>query len=101
MGVKVPRLPLVGGLGLTRRRMVAGGAILAIVAGLVVWAAWPDSPTWRTETRALTARTGPDGATPVTLDTTFYLPRAASAANQVPAVLLAHGFGGTKDSVRE
>jgi ABC-2 type transport system ATP-binding protein len=108
MGVK-PRLPLAGGLGLpvtgglgpTRRRMVAGAAVLAVLAGLVVWAAWPDSPTWRTEARTVTVRTGPDGATPVALDTTFYLPHAASASHQVPAVLLAHGFGGTKDSVRE
>src|SRR5436305_8466893 len=47
----------------------------------------------------LAVLTGPDGATPVSLDTTFYLPRSASAAHPVPAVLLAHGFGGTKESV--
>ena len=48
----------------------------------------------------LTVRSGPGGDEPVDLDTTFYLPRAASADRKVPAVLLAHGFGGTKDSVR-
>jgi ABC-2 type transport system ATP-binding protein len=93
MRMRVPRL--------TRRRIIGGGAALAVVAGLVVWAAWPASPTWRTDARMVTVQSGPAGATPVALDTTFYLPDAASAAHRVPAVLLAHGFGGTKDSVRE
>src|SRR4029450_1579588 len=41
----------------------------------------------------------PPGAGRVTLDTTFSLPKAADAAHPVPAILLAHGFGGTKRSV--
>ncbi len=88
-------------LRLNRRRMIAAAAVLAVVAGLVTWAAWPATKDWRTETRPIAVRSGPGGGTPVTLDTTFYLPRAASAAHPVPAVLLAHGFGGTKESVRE
>ncbi len=47
----------------------------------------------------LTVQTGPDGHTPVTLDTRYYRPRSADAGHRVPAVLLAHGFGGTKLSV--
>jgi ABC-2 type transport system ATP-binding protein len=47
----------------------------------------------------ITVLTGPDDATPVALDTTYYRPTSASAAHSAPAVLLAHGFGGTKDSV--
>ena len=47
----------------------------------------------------LTVQTGPGGAVPVTLDTTYYEPSGASAAHPATAVLLAHGFGGTKDSV--
>ncbi|MEE3918728.1 alpha/beta hydrolase [Micromonospora sp. BRA006-A] len=43
---------------------------------------------------------GPSGGEPVDLDTTLYLPAGASSSKRVPAVLLAHGFGGTKDSVR-
>ena len=39
-------------------------------------------------------RTGPDDATEVTLDTTLYLPK--NERDKVPAILLAHGFGGTK-----
>src|SRR5690606_14385309 len=40
-----------------------------------------------------------DDGTPVHLETTLYLPDGASAADPVPAVLLAHGYGGTRDTV--
>src|SRR5439155_14873637 len=83
----------------TRRRMLAGGAVLALIAGAVAWALWPSSPSYDVEARTITVRTGPSGDTRVALDTTYYRPRAASAAHPVPAVLLAHGFGGTKNSV--
>jgi ABC-2 type transport system ATP-binding protein len=39
------------------------------------------------------------GADAVELDTRLYLPAAATADDPAPAVLLAHGFGGSKDSV--
>ena len=80
--------------------MVAGSIALAVLVALVGWAAWPSPAAYTTISQMLTVRTGPDGTTPVALDTTYYRPRAASAAHPAPAVLLAHGFGGTKDSVR-
>jgi ABC-2 type transport system ATP-binding protein len=83
----------------TRQRALTAGVVLALVAGLVAWAAWPNPPSYTATARMITVRTGPDGTTPVALDTTYYQPDAASAAHPVPAVLLAHGFGGTKDSV--
>ena len=61
----------------------------------------PSSVTYSTRRRCSPCMTGPAGTTPVTLDTTFYVPKSASAAHPVPAVLLAHGFGGTKDSVAD
>lgn len=85
---------------LTRGRIVAGSVVLAVVAALVGWAAWPNTPGYATASQMITVQTGPNGTTPVTLDTTYYRPRAASAGHPVGAVLLAHGFGGTKDSVR-
>ncbi|CCH86230.1 ABC-type multidrug transport system, ATPase component [Modestobacter italicus] len=39
------------------------------------------------------------GADAVELDTSLYLPASASADDPAPAVLLAHGFGGSKASV--
>jgi ABC-2 type transport system ATP-binding protein len=84
---------------LTRRRVVTGSVVLAVLAGLVLWAAWPQPSAYRTEDRMITVRSGPGGDEPVDLDTRFYLPKGASPAHRVPAVLLAHGFGGTKESV--
>ncbi|MEV6812892.1 alpha/beta fold hydrolase [Micromonospora sp. NPDC051296] len=84
----------------TGRRAVAASVAVALLAAVVVWAVWPDRPGFRTESAMLTVRSGPAGDEPVDLDTTLYLPRDASADRKVPAVLLAHGFGGTKNSVR-
>jgi ABC-2 type transport system ATP-binding protein len=82
-----------------RRALPAAIAVAAVVAGGVVWVAWPDSPAYTTEDATVTVRSGPNGDEPIDLDTTLYLP--ADADGPVPAVLLAHGFGGTKRSVAE
>ena len=79
--------------------MVAGSVVVALLAGLVGWAAWPERRSYSTEDSLVTVRSGPNGDQPVELDTTLYLPDGAAADRPVPAVLLAHGFGGTKQSV--
>ncbi|RKN38918.1 alpha/beta fold hydrolase [Micromonospora endolithica] len=84
----------------TRRRAVATAAVAVLLVGAVVWAVRPQGPDVRTSSAMLTVRSGPTGDEPVDLDTTLYLPADASDGNKVPAVLLAHGFGGTKESVR-
>jgi ABC-2 type transport system ATP-binding protein len=84
---------------LTRRRVVAGSVVIVLVAALVGWAVWPDRPGWTSRDVTIAVRTGPAGDQPVDLDARFYLPRDRSG--KVPAVLLAHGFGGTKDSVAD
>jgi len=84
---------------LTRRRLVAGGVVLALVLGVVGWAAWPTPSSYLATSAMITVNTGPDGTTPVTLDTTYYQPKSASKDHRVAAVLLAHGFGGTKEDV--
>ncbi|MFC0008071.1 alpha/beta fold hydrolase [Micromonospora siamensis] len=83
-----------------RRRVVAASVVVVLLAALLVWLARPEGAGFRTESAPVTVRSGPAGDEPITLDTTFYLPDGASAGAKVPAVLLAHGFGGTKDSVR-
>ncbi len=82
-----------------RRRLLLLGVVVVLLAAAVTWAVWPSSQPWRAESARVTVLSGPDGTEPVELDTTLYLPAGASAADPVPAVLLAHGFGGTKESV--
>ncbi|MEV8507247.1 alpha/beta fold hydrolase [Actinoplanes sp. NPDC051475] len=83
----------------TRRRVVAGAAVLVLVAALVTWAVLPERHSWTATDQRLTVLSGPSGTEPVALDTRFYLPK--DAGGRVPAVLLAHGFGGTKNSVSD
>ncbi|MEU1843155.1 alpha/beta fold hydrolase [Micromonospora sediminicola] len=82
------------------RRIVAAVVVVVLVVAALVWAVRPQGPDFRTEAAVVTVRSGPTGDEPVDLDTTLYLPDDASETNRVPAVLLAHGFGGTKESVR-
>ncbi|MFG1989603.1 alpha/beta fold hydrolase [Actinoplanes sp. NPDC048988] len=84
---------------LTRSRVIAGAVVLVLVAGLVGWAARPESKSWTVKDQMITVPTGPGGAATVALDTRLYLPEDHD--DKVPAVLLAHGFGGTKDSVSD
>ena len=100
MPVRLPRVRLPKlGLRLTRRRLIGAGVVLAVLLAVVGWAVWPTPPSYSTTEQMLTVRSGPDGTEPVVLDTTLYLPNAASPAHPVPAILLAHGFGGSKRSV--
>ena len=85
---------------LTRRRIIAGAVVLALLVGAVAWAAWPTSPPYRTEDLRIAVRSGPSGNEPVDLDARLFLPDGATAGAPVPAVLLAHGFGGTKEHAR-
>src|SRR5262249_5255381 len=94
----LPRLPRIRW---TRRRIVTWSVVGGLVVALLVWGALPSRASYTTRSQMLTVMTGPSGSTPIQLDTTFYLPRSASAAHPVPAVLLAHGFGGTKDDVTD
>jgi len=92
------RLPRVR---VTRRRIITASVIVVVVAGLITWAVLPASRGYTTDEQTLTVLSGPRGDAPVDLDTTLFLPKSASAANPVPAILLAHGFGGTKRSVAQ
>ncbi|HEY7723069.1 MAG TPA: alpha/beta fold hydrolase [Pedococcus sp.] len=81
-----------------RRRLVTGAVLAGLVGGLAGWRIADNrSADYRIEDRLVDSRT-PAGT--VSLDTRLYLPDGVSASSPAPAVLLAHGFGGTKLSVR-
>ncbi len=83
-----------------RRWTAMGVPTLLLIAGLVWWLGGEED-SFRAHEQRLRVNSGPDGTAPVTLDTTLYLPDRAGSEHRVPAVLLAHGFGGTKRSVTD
>ncbi|MGH3864074.1 alpha/beta fold hydrolase [Actinokineospora sp.] len=87
----MPRFPRI------RPRQVATALLVAAVAAAgIVWLNRGDEPPpVQTSEALLTLPGGPGETAPVSLDTTLYLPERTPA----PAVLVAHGFGGSKLSV--
>ncbi|OKK22179.1 ABC transporter ATP-binding protein [Streptomyces sp. CB00455] len=83
--------------GRRRDRLLAGAAALAVVAGAGTWAAAApagDAPAVHREDQVLDM---PGAA----IDTSYFTSGGgAGEGGKRPAVLLAHGFGGSKDDVR-
>jgi ABC-2 type transport system ATP-binding protein len=86
-------------LRVTRRRVVAVLVVLALVllagAAAAIGAARSGQAQPRIQEFRLSVPGGPGQPGPVSLDATIYLP----AVTPAPAVLVAHGFGGSKTSV--
>ncbi|MBA3523701.1 MAG: alpha/beta fold hydrolase [Geodermatophilaceae bacterium] len=78
------------------RRLGALGAASAVLAGLVTWAPTPASAAGAFTTEVMTITSG-TGADAVDLDTTVFTPDDASAGNPAAAIVIAHGYGGTKE----
>ncbi|MCX4695222.1 alpha/beta fold hydrolase [Streptomyces sp. NBC_01408] len=81
-----------------RDRLLAGAAALAVVAGAGTWtaaAASDDTPAVHRQDHVVNmpGSDGPD----VAVDTSYF---TAGGTQKRPAVLLGHGFGGSKDDVR-
>ena len=70
--------------------VLVAGAGVALTVTMI-----PEPPPVATKTVTIDVPAGPGGTAQVRLDATVYQPTVAPA----PAVLLAHGFGGNKDSV--
>ncbi|HEX4813744.1 MAG TPA: alpha/beta fold hydrolase [Nonomuraea sp.] len=79
------------------KRVAALAAALALI-GVTAWLVWPSAPEVRGQDQTITVVDGPAGDQRVDLDTTFFPPPGDGKA---PAVLIAHGFGGSKQSVRQ
>ncbi|MBB5870674.1 ABC-2 type transport system ATP-binding protein [Allocatelliglobosispora scoriae] len=92
---------MLGRRWLTRRRALVGGAAILLLLVGITWLVTPSAATYTTDESMVTVRSGPGDSESITLDTTLFLPTGASAGSRVPAVLLAHGFGGTKTSVED
>ncbi|MFG3099473.1 alpha/beta fold hydrolase [Streptomyces sp. NPDC048182] len=90
------RLPRVRGPLRRPRRLLAAAAAVAVLAGAGTWtvaAASDDPPTVHRADRELAVGGG------VRLDTSYFT--AGPGDERRPAVLLAHGFGGSKADTRE
>ncbi|HYQ64256.1 alpha/beta fold hydrolase [Actinophytocola sp.] len=87
----MPRIPR------PRPRTVAAAlvVVLAAAGGLVWLNSGDEPPVIHTRDLTLAGAQGPDDKAPVRLDATLYLPEQTPA----PAVIVAHGFGGSKQSV--
>ncbi|WCN01380.1 alpha/beta fold hydrolase [Streptomyces sp. M92] len=88
------RLPRVRGLLRGPRRMLAAAAVVVVLAGAGTWTAvaGDDPPPVHRSDRVVAVGDG------VRLDTSYF---TAGSDGRRPAVLLAHGFGGSKADVRD
>ncbi len=72
--------------------------VAVLIIGVATWALWPSAPEVRAQEQKITVVDGPGDDQRITLDASFFPPAGGGRA---PAVLLAHGFGGSKQTVRE
>ena len=87
--------PFRTGLLRTRRRLVVAATVLVLlIAGIGVLISANRAAPVRTSSQFVVGTPEPSGG-PVRLDTTLYLP----ASTPAPAILLAHGFGSSKDAL--
>ncbi|WIV53541.1 alpha/beta fold hydrolase [Amycolatopsis nalaikhensis] len=92
----MPRLPLPRTRG--ARLTALAAVVVVLAAGAVFWITRPAAPApVPTQDALIDLPAAPGSAEQVKIDTTTYLPAAVPA----PAVLLAHGFGGDKNSVAD
>ena len=85
------------GVLVTALAMSLVGMSVGVGVGVGVGTASAAPAATRTVAAPVTVHDGPDGKHEATIDTTLYLPPTATAAHPAPAVLVTHGFGGSKD----
>ncbi|MFJ4556419.1 CocE/NonD family hydrolase [Streptomyces massasporeus] len=88
------RLPGLDGLLRRPRRLLAAGAAVVVLAGAGTWTAVANDETPPVHREDRTLPTG-DG---IRIDTSFF---TSPGDGRRPAVLLGHGFGGSKNDVRQ
>ncbi|MGH3376548.1 MAG: alpha/beta fold hydrolase [Actinoallomurus sp.] len=80
-----------------RGRLAAIAGVVAVLAGALTWATVDDKPQVTSTDQRISVVDGPKNDQKIAIDTTFFEPAGSGRA---PAVLLAHGFGGSKDDTR-
>jgi len=70
--------------------------VALMLAANAVWAYPASAASVKTEDLRISSGSGADA---VDLDATIYLPEAATSSAPAPAIIVAHGFGGSKKSV--
>ncbi|WP_061291785.1 alpha/beta fold hydrolase [Herbidospora cretacea] len=80
-----------------RRGLAVLAAVLVAVAA-IVWLVWPSDGPPQGEDVVIPVVDGPADDQKVLIDASYFAPAGGGKA---PAVLLGHGFGGSKDSVRD
>ena len=78
-------------------RIALAVVILAAQAALALPAVPAAAASVRTEDMMVSSGSGADA---VQIDTTLYIPASATSSSPAPAIIVAHGFGGSKNSVR-
>ena len=72
------------------------GAVSTSAHAEVRLAPAPKAPKFRTHDRLVTVHDGPDGTHETFIDTRLYRPVVATRRHPKPAILMTHGFGGSK-----
>ncbi|HEY9474792.1 MAG TPA: alpha/beta fold hydrolase, partial [Mycobacteriales bacterium] len=87
-----------------RPRWQRATALTALVAAattvVTVGVTAARGPRVETHQQRITVLDGPGGSQRVSLDATLFVPDGVDSGHRAPAVLMAHGFGGSKDDVR-
>jgi ABC-2 type transport system ATP-binding protein len=83
------------------QQLLALGLVVLVVAGVTVAIAVTRPPGVTERAYGITVPAGGAPGRDLRLDATLYTPDGVDAAHPAPAVIVAHGFGGTKDSVAE
>jgi ABC-2 type transport system ATP-binding protein len=83
---------------LAGRHRITALLVAAALIGVAAWVLWPSPPALKSVETKIAVVDGPNDDQNVLLDATLFTPEGTGKA---PAVLLAHGFGGSKQSVRE
>jgi ABC-2 type transport system ATP-binding protein len=84
-----------------RQQLLVLGLVVLAVLGVTVGVAVSRPPVVGEQAYRIPVPDGGRASRTITLDATLYTPSGVDRAHRAPAVILAHGFGGTKDSVAE